>query len=108
MIEELLPVILERIVDAVRPEMVVLFGSHAKGRAEAGSDIDLLVVEREPFGKQRSRLKEIGKLERSLGKILLPMDVLVYSMEEIERWRQVPTHVVAHALAEGRVLYARA
>jgi predicted nucleotidyltransferase len=37
------------IVDTVRPMQVVVFGSHARGDATADSDIDLLVVEAEPF-----------------------------------------------------------
>jgi predicted nucleotidyltransferase len=33
-----------RIAAAFAPERIVLFGSHADGRADAGSDVDLLVV----------------------------------------------------------------
>ena len=32
------------IVDRFRPRRIVLFGSHATGRADRGSDIDLLVA----------------------------------------------------------------
>ena len=34
-------------------------------------------------------------------------DLLVYSREEIERWRGSLNHVAARALREGRVLYTR-
>ena len=43
------------IVDAVDPEKVILFGSRARGDAEADSDFDLLVIEAEPFGPSRDR-----------------------------------------------------
>jgi predicted nucleotidyltransferase len=33
-----------RIVDAMRPEAIYLFGSHARGDAGADSDYDLLVI----------------------------------------------------------------
>src|SRR5450759_370645 len=35
---------LDRIIRAFAPERIVLFGSYAKGTAESGSDLDLLVV----------------------------------------------------------------
>jgi predicted nucleotidyltransferase len=42
--ERLLTEIRKRIVDALAPERVILFGSYAEGRATADSDLDLLVV----------------------------------------------------------------
>ncbi|HXU32595.1 MAG TPA: nucleotidyltransferase domain-containing protein [Thermoanaerobaculia bacterium] len=42
------------IVEEFEPERIILFGSHARGDARPGSDIDLLVIEREGFGKARS------------------------------------------------------
>ena len=33
--------------------------------------------------------------------------VLVYSSDEVERWRESRNHVVGRALREGRVLYER-
>ena len=41
--DDLLEVVTERIVDALTPEQVILFGSHMEGRATADSDVDLLV-----------------------------------------------------------------
>ena len=38
------------IVDEVDPERVILFGSRARGDARPDSDIDLLIIEAEPFG----------------------------------------------------------
>jgi predicted nucleotidyltransferase len=39
------------IVDEVHPEQVILFGSRGRGDESQDSDVDLLVVEAEPFGK---------------------------------------------------------
>jgi hypothetical protein len=38
-----------RIVERFAPERVVLFGSHARGDADAGSDVDLLNMPPEVF-----------------------------------------------------------
>jgi predicted nucleotidyltransferase len=34
----------ERLIRAFAPEQIILFGSYAKGAAQPGSDVDLLVV----------------------------------------------------------------
>ena len=95
------------IVEATDPAMVILFGSHARGDAQADSDIDLLIVEAEPFGPDRDRGTEETRIWRALAKFHVPKDVLVYSLEEADHWRASRNHVLARALREGRLLYER-
>jgi UTP:GlnB (protein PII) uridylyltransferase len=92
----------------IAPVRIVLFGSWARGEAGSSSDVDLLVVEREPFGSQRSRRAEATRIWRCLSRFRVPTDVLVYSLDEIARWQDASHHVVASALREGRVLYESA
>jgi len=99
--------IIRRVVSAAQPERVILFGSHSRGEAGKDSDVDLLVIEQEPFGPGRSRMAEIGRLEMAIGNIPLPTDILVYSQEEAERFRHAMNHVVCRAFKEGLVVYAR-
>jgi predicted nucleotidyltransferase len=99
--------IITRIVNAASPEQVILFGSYSRGETSADSDVDLLVVESEPFGKQRSRMAEIGRLERAIGNIPVPTDILVYSRDEVERLRHAMNHVVCRVFKEGKVVSAR-
>ena len=63
---ELLEQMTEAIVQAVAPEQIVLFGSRAKGSERPDSDIDLLIVEAEPFGINRSRRQEATKVWKAL------------------------------------------
>lgn len=95
------------IVETAHPERIILFGSHARGEARADSDVDLLVIEAEPFGPQRSRFQEIARLERAMGTIPVATDILVYSLEEVERLKSSTNHVVGRALREGKLLHAR-
>lgn len=95
------------IVAAAQPERIILFGSLARGDAQTDSDVDLLVIEAEPFGPHRSRFREINRLERAMGTIPVATDILVYSSEEVERLKLSANHVVARALREGKVLHAR-
>ncbi len=97
----------ERIVETVHPTMVVLFGSRARGSARPDSDADFLVVEDLSFGLNRSRYLETARILRALAGFGIAKDVLVYSLDEVERWKNTKNHVIAHALREGRVLYDR-
>ena len=97
----------QAIVDAVDPEQIILFGSRARGEARADSDVDLIVIEAEPFGPNRSRLAEERRLYRTLAGLRVSKDILVYSRDEVEYWRDSLNYVLARALREGRVLYER-
>jgi predicted nucleotidyltransferase len=95
----------QRIVCEVDPQGILLFGSWARGEANEHSDVDLLVVEREPFGPDRSRRQEAARIWRCLSEFRVPTDILVYSASEIAQWKDSSHHVIARALREGRILY---
>jgi len=105
--DELLSRIVDAIVREVDPEQVYLFGSRARGEATDDSDVDLLIVEREPFSPQRSRRAEMVRLWRLLAPFRTPKDILVFSSDEVKRWRDARNHVIAHAIREGTLLYER-
>ena len=105
--DELLEQMVQAIVAEVDPEQVILFGSRARGDARDDSDVDLVVVEAEPFGKTRSRRLEAVRLWKSLSAFIVPKDILVYSRDEVDHWRDSVSHVLGRALREGKVLYER-
>ncbi len=93
-----------RIVMRFRPEKVILFGSRAAGRADADSDVDLLVVLRVE-GSVRKKAMEI---DLALADRTLPLDLIVVTPEQFERERESIGSVVRPAAREGKVLYDRA
>ena len=95
------------VVREVDPEKIILFGSWARGEAAADSDLDLLVVEAQPFGEGRSRAKEMVRLWRALKPFRVAKDILVFSADEVEEWKDSLNHVIGRALREGKELYAR-
>lgn len=105
--EELLRQMTRAIVDEVDPEQVILFGSHARGDAREDSDVDLIVIEAEPFGKGRSQFSEMTRVREAVEKFKVPKDILVFSLEDVEYWRDSLNNVLARALREGKVLYER-
>ena len=105
--EEELAEIVRVIVDAIDPEQIVLFGSRARGDFRKDSDLDLLIVDSQPFDKTRSRRKEITRIGDLLDVVPLAIDILLHSREEVEYWKDSLNNVIARALREGRVLYER-
>jgi UTP:GlnB (protein PII) uridylyltransferase len=103
--QELIDKMAQRIVREVDPQRILLFGSWARGEATEQSDVDLLVVEREPFGPNRSRRWQATRIWQCLYEFRVPADILVYSVDELDQWEDSRYHVVGTALREGRVLY---
>ncbi len=83
------------------PQRIILFGSQARGDADAGSDIDLLVIESEV----PDRGAEMVRLRRLLRRLPAAFDVLVYTQEELDRWGKAPGSALYGALKEGMVLH---
>ena len=101
--EDLLQSIATRITEAIHPQKIILFGSWARGEGGSHSDVDLLIIQESDLPRPQ-RYAIVRRLFWGMG---IPMDILVYTPEEFERYQSVPgslTHTVAH---EGRVLYAR-
>lgn len=90
-----------RIVAVVRPSRVILFGSYGRGDADAGSDLDLIVIKPQVVDKYT----EMIRLHAAVGGIGVGVDVLVYSEAEIEERRHWCTSPIYWALREGRTLY---
>jgi predicted nucleotidyltransferase len=103
--------LIDEVVDIIAreamPEQIILFGSHAKGDATDESDVDLLVVESGEFGTHRSRRKELARLSKAIAEFQFPIDILLYSKTEVERWKHSINNVVARAIREGKVVYER-
>jgi len=105
--EETIARMVEALVHAADPEQVILFGSRGRGDARENSDVDLIVVEKDPFGPERDRVAEMARLYRTVAGFPVSADILVYSLRDVEYWRDSLNHVLARALREGRVMYAR-
>jgi len=93
-----------RLVVAASPSRIILFGSHANGRASGDSDVDLMVVREEV----KDPAAESVRLRRVLKDIVMAVDLLVVSRREFDYWRDTPGNVFFEATAQGKVLYEAA
>lgn len=98
-----LKIIVNRIVEFYHPETIILFGSMAEGIATDESDIDLLLVK----DTSDPPVERAAEIRRSLKDILLPMDILVFTPDEIEKDRNRKFSFVYQVMKSGKVLYAR-
>ena len=88
---------------ASSPSRVILFGSYARGTADAGSDLDLMVIEQslaDPGAEYLVLMQALGRVAPGVG-----VDLLLYPQGEFERRSQVPGTVLYRARREGRVLH---
>jgi predicted nucleotidyltransferase len=95
--------IVSRLVDAVDPEKLILFGSRATGRGGPDSDYDVLIVKSE----DNPALRRTGPLYRHLRGIRSPIDLIWFTPDEIEDWSQVRQHVATQAVRNGVVVYEK-
>jgi predicted nucleotidyltransferase len=105
--EDIIQEITARIVEHAKPVKVVLFGSCARGEIGRDSDVDLLVIEDKPFTPEHPRSEEASKLYDALSGLGVAVDLLVFSEDEAEYWRDATNHVVWAALREGKTVYER-
>lgn len=92
-----------RIVQEFQPEKIILFGSQAYGQPKWYSDIDLLVIlpfEGNPLEKSVEILKKLN--------LLIPIDLLAYTPEQIKRRLEMGDFFVREMLEKGKVLYETA
>lgn len=99
--QDKLELIIRRIVEVAKPEQIILFGSAARGAMGPNSDVDLLVIE-----SGVNRLELMGEIYRNLHGVGGPVDVIVATPEDVERYRNSHSLVFAPALREGSVVYA--
>ncbi len=86
-----------RLKAALRPRRVLAFGSYARGDWRRGSDLDLLVEMDTDLPPAQRRLLA----RRALGAKPCPVDVLVYTPEEIAARRGSLGSIIPTILREG-------
>lgn len=99
--QDALNAIKDRLVGAFHPERIIMFGSQARGTADARSDVDLLVVC--PFTGQRHQL--MVEMNRALDQFDYAFDILILTPQEWQRDQAIPGTIGRYAFREGKLLY---
>lgn len=91
----------KRIVQHFHPEKIILFGSYANGNPTEDSDLDLLIIKKTDL-PQGERRKDLRNHLRDLN---ISIDILVYTPEEVDYWKNASMAFVTRALNEGKIIY---
>ncbi len=94
--------IVRRLVEAYQPVQVYLFGSRARGEADASSDYDLLVVVPDEAPREQRRSRLAYEALRGTG---VAADVVVCTRSYFEPRRGLKASLPGTALREGRMLH---
>lgn len=99
--------IIDRMVDlivrSIDPDLIILFGSRARGDIDENSDIDLLIV-KDGVSGQRELLRSVYD---SMSGITTPVDMILVDGKKMRQYIDDPYMIYGTAMKEGRTLYAK-
>jgi len=93
----------DRIARRFQPEKIILFGSRARGQGRPDSDADLLVV----MPVDGSKRQQAVQMDLALEGIPIPIDLVVVTPEEVQKYRDAIGTIIHEAVRDGKVLYER-
>ena len=93
----------KKIVSSIKPEQIILFGSMANENNTKDSDIDLLIIK---DSKER-RDKRDTEIRKVLKDVIYPMDIFVYTPQEVSQFKNKPGSFLKKIFETGKVIYAR-
>jgi predicted nucleotidyltransferase len=96
--------IVRQVVDAYRPEKIILFGSYAYGNPNADSDLDLLII-KETSERFIDRWINIRKI-LSDPKRSIPLEPIVLTPREVDERLAMGDQFIEEIITKGEVLYA--
>ena len=99
----LLEEIVRRLVASLHPLEIYLFGSHAEGTPHRHSDVDVLVVVSDNAG-DRHKLATQG--DAALWGLLVPVDIVVFHRQEMDKWQTVRHSLPGTVMRHGKLVYA--
>ncbi len=103
-LEETLNQIKNNLEREFKPESIFLFGSYAWGNPDKNSDLDLLVIVEE---SQLPPARRASIAYRCLRNIPYPLDVLVKTRKEVDKYSNVPASLEYKILNKGKLIYGR-
>lgn len=84
-------------------DKILLFGSRAKDNFSKYSDWDILIILKENLTIEEKR-KIARELRKDFANHLIPVDILIKNLDEIEYYKNFIGSVTREALKEGTIL----
>jgi predicted nucleotidyltransferase len=104
-IHDLINEIIQKLAGQIDLEKIVLFGSQITGKTDGYSDIDILIIapsRERPLDRRLKVRRLLHDLDKNIG-----LDILFYTPEEVEQFKDHPSSFLHHILATGVTVYDR-
>ncbi|MDR2008957.1 MAG: nucleotidyltransferase domain-containing protein [Bacteroidales bacterium] len=106
--------ILSELINSLKasdPYKIILFGSYANNNDTENSDIDLMVIldnndVSKTYEERQIKKLYIRKLVREIN-YKIPLDILVYSKEELKKIKEYGNYFIDEIEKTGRVIYEK-
>lgn len=95
--------VVDRLVEALRPEKIILFGSYAYGKPTRDSDVDMLVI-MESDKRWPARTTDAYRAVRDK---TFPMDLIVRTPDEMAQRLDIGDYFVQEIVERGKTVYER-
>lgn len=84
-------------------EQIILFGSTVRSTVNSNSDLDLLIKKKGDYYPRELA----GEIYVSMKDFDVPVDLLIFTPDQLINYQKPPWSVLHPALQEGRVMYER-
>lgn len=95
-------ILVERLKEQYRPELIMIFGSAARGDFDQESDLDIVVIKKTKKRPLQRRMEVRKVLTTDL-----PLDVFVYTPAEFDALCKSGSAFAKTLLSEGKIVFKR-
>lgn len=95
--------VVRRIAGNYHPDLIILFGSYARGNPTRDSDLDLLIIK----DTDEPRINRARAVRHLFNPQPCPMDILVYTPREYQELLKFKSLIPYIATKEGVVVYEK-
>lgn len=102
---EMIQEVLTRLIKTYQPVAIYLFGSYAWGKPDKDSDIDFFII------INTSNLNKADRIRMGLAELMdirMPVDILVFTRDEVEARKYHPSTLTHKVISSGVKLYEAA
>jgi len=95
--------IINTILQVIKPDKIILFGSQANGKARPDSDYDFLIIKsaiENPLQIEKAIYRKFVDMDE-----LVSVDIIVATPEIVEKYKNAIGYIIKPALEEGILVY---
>lgn len=93
----------QRLIAEYKPDKIILYGSYGTENVRFDSDIDIIIIKE----SEKSPVERQMEVERVLSDRQIPLDIRVYTSQEIRYLFSVGSPFIEEIMETGRLLYMR-